>query len=164
MNKQRLLLSFITASFAILLLVVIRSIQSNQNGSTEAPIENQNTVTPVVNSAVTKTAPIASAAQYEVYSAEAVTAALATNRRVVLYFHANWCPICKVLDPSITADITSFPTDVTILKVDYDKETALKKTYGVTYQHTFVQIDSDLKKVKLWSGTTEARDILENLQ
>jgi hypothetical protein len=36
--------------------------------------------------------------------------------------------------------------------VDYDRASELKQMYGVSYQHTYVQIDTDGEKVALWSG------------
>lgn len=71
---------------------------------------------------------------------------------VVLYFSAPWCPTCKEANKNFNA--TSTPDGLTLLKVDYDSSTALKKQYGVTYQHTFVQVDKDGKQLKKWSGST----------
>jgi hypothetical protein len=41
---------------------------------------------------------------------------------------------------------------VTVLKIDYDSNTQLKQKYGVTYQHTFVQIDNNESLVTKWNG------------
>jgi hypothetical protein len=38
------------------------------------------------------------------------------------------------------------------LKTDYDSNNELKKKYGVTYQHTFVQIDSNGNMITKWNG------------
>jgi len=48
----------------------------------------------------------------------------------------------------------AIPAGVTIVKVDYDTATDLKRRYGVTMQHTFVQVDGSGEAVKKWSGTT----------
>lgn len=99
-------------------------------------------------------------AKYTTYSSAALASAQAVpNGDTVLYFHADWCPICRVLDPDITAKLTTLPAGLTILKVNYDQESALKKKYGVTYQHTFVQVDTSGNKLKLWSGSTNAADL-----
>jgi hypothetical protein len=42
--------------------------------------------------------------------------------------------------------------DITLVVVNYDRAGDLKKKYGVTYQHTYVQIDRDGEKIALWSG------------
>lgn len=86
---------------------------------------------------------------YEAYSPEKVTAA--GSNKVLLFFYADWCPICRPLDADITAHLSNIPSDITILKVNYDTETALKQKYGVTYQHTIVEVDSKGTLIKKWS-------------
>ena len=77
---------------------------------------------------------------------------------VVLFFHASWCPDCKATDTSLTAD--GVPDGLTVVKVDYDTETDLKKKYGITQQHTFVEVDPEQMAVSKWTGTKTGADIL----
>lgn len=76
----------------------------------------------------------------------------------VLFFYANWCPICKPADADFKANISKIPSDVTVIRVNYNdtetdaEEKDLAKKYGITYQHTFVQIDSSGKKITNWNG------------
>ena len=44
---------------------------------------------------------------------------------------------------------------------DYDTTKDLQKKYGVTYQHTFVQIDSSGKALATWNGGG-TQEILDN--
>jgi len=88
---------------------------------------------------------------YEVYSADKL--ARADSGNVVLFFRATWCPTCKALDANIRANASSIPAGLSILDVDYDNSEALKKKYGVTYQHTMVQVNSDGSMIKKWSGS-----------
>ncbi len=69
----------------------------------------------------------------------------------VYFFHAPWCPVCKEFDEKITADAGLVPTGVTIIKTDFDSETDLRQKYGVTYQHTFVQVDDSGELVDKWT-------------
>jgi thioredoxin 1 len=39
-----------------------------------------------------------------------------------------------------------------VVIVDYDHYPELKKMFGITYQHTYVQIDGEAKKIALWNG------------
>ena len=71
---------------------------------------------------------------------------------IVLFFHAPWCPTCRALDADINAHLGDIPGDLTIVKVDYDSNQSLKQAYGVTSQHTLVQVDPAGNKIKLWSG------------
>ncbi len=86
------------------------------------------------------------------YSAATVAAEQKAGHKVVLFFHAAWCPFCKAADAAFKANLGEVPKGVTILKTDYDSQTELKQKYGITYQHTFVQIDSDGNQVSKWSG------------
>lgn len=76
------------------------------------------------------------------------------GKPLVYFFHASWCPDCKAADTALTAPNVAIPAGVTIVKVDYDTATDLKRTYGVTTQHTFVQVDGTGKAVQKWSGKT----------
>ena len=99
---------------------------------------------------------------YEAYSADKL--ARAETGDVVLFFHASWCPSCRALNSNIESNLKSIPESVTILKTDYDKETELKKKYGVTYQHTLVQVDKDGKLIKKWSGGGTLDSLLSQIQ
>lgn len=79
--------------------------------------------------------------------------AFAKEGKVVLFFRASWCPTCRALDADIKANLSQIPKNVLILDVDYDKSAELKKEYGVTYQHTLVQVDADGKMLAKWSGS-----------
>lgn len=92
------------------------------------------------------------AGSYEAYSPEKI-AMKAASGKVVLFFHASWCPTCRALDADIKAHLGAIPENLTILDVDYDTSTNLKARYGVTYQHTFVEVDAQGSLVKKWSGS-----------
>ncbi len=102
------------------------------------------------------------AGTYEEYSAEKI--ALAGEGKVVIFFHATWCPTCRAADKNITENITSIPAGVHILKANYDNETALRQKYGVTTQHTFVQVDADGEMITKFSGQRKLSDILSSVQ
>ncbi len=92
------------------------------------------------------------AGSYEAYAPEKVALASATHD-VVLFFRASWCPTCRAVDADIKANLSKIPSSLAILDVNYDNSTALKQKYGVTYQHTFVQVDKDGNLIKKWSGS-----------
>ncbi|MBH0008979.1 thioredoxin family protein [Salinibacterium sp. SWN1162] len=66
--------------------------------------------------------------------------------RVILFFHATWCPQCVSADGDITA--SGVPSGITIVKVDYDTNQDLRAEYGVTQQTTFVEVNSSGTKVQ----------------
>lgn len=100
--------------------------------------------------------------QYAAYDASKV--AFAKEGKVVLFFRASWCPSCRALDADIKKNLSQIPADVLILDVDYDKYKDLKKQYGVTYQHTLVQVDENGKMITKWSGSPELGDLLRQLK
>jgi thiol-disulfide isomerase/thioredoxin len=99
---------------------------------------------------------------YEAYSVSKL--ALAEKGDVVLFFRATWCPMCKALDGDIKANASSIPAGVTILDVNYDAETALKQKYGVTYQHTLVQVDANGVQLAKWSGSPTLTALISKIQ
>jgi thiol-disulfide isomerase/thioredoxin len=74
---------------------------------------------------------------YVDYSENAIAQA---EGRILLFFHASWCPQCRALEEDILAE--GVPDGVTIVKVDYDDYQNLRAEYGVTQQTTFVEVDS----------------------
>jgi thioredoxin 1 len=84
---------------------------------------------------------------YVVYTPQALEDT-AEGRRV-LFFYANWCPICGPADADFKKNVSQIPDDVTLIRVNYNDsdtnsdEEALAQKYGVTYQHTFVQIGAN---------------------
>jgi thiol-disulfide isomerase/thioredoxin len=105
--------------------------------------------------------------RYIEYSKSALDSS-ANNRRV-LYFYANWCPICRPADIDFQQNENKIPEDVTVIRVNYDdtdtdqEEKALANKYGITYQHTFVQIDSQGNEVTKWNGG-KLEELLENIK
>jgi len=88
---------------------------------------------------------------YETYADAKL--AMAGSGDVVLFFKASWCPSCRAADTNIKSNLSAIPAGLHILEVDYDNSTEMKKKYGVTYQHTFVQVDKDGNLIKKWSGS-----------
>ncbi len=64
-----------------------------------------------------------------------------TSGRRVLFFHAPWCPQCRMIEADI--EKSTIPAGITIFKVDYDSNQALRQEYGVTLQTTFVELDEN---------------------
>jgi thioredoxin 1 len=87
----------------------------------------------------------------------------AVDKKRVLFFHASWCPNCRTAEASINTGLKTIPANVVIFKVDYDKEAAMKKTYGITYQHSFVYVDAKAVAIKKWQGGS-LKEILSAVQ
>jgi thiol-disulfide isomerase/thioredoxin len=88
----------------------------------------------------------------------------ASEGEVVIFFAASWCPSCQALDRDIKGNLESIPGSVTLLKADYDTEIELRKAYGVTTQHTLVQVDSQGNQIAKWSGGSTLEGVLKQIQ
>lgn len=94
--------------------------------------------------------------RYQPFSENIFT--LTANNTRVLFFYANWCPTCQPSDKSFRENSAQIPENVSVIRVNYnDNETdeaekELAKKYGVTYQHTYVQIDTAGTEVTRWNG------------
>jgi thiol-disulfide isomerase/thioredoxin len=108
-----------------------------------------------------------SSSRYVEYSKAALDEASPTRR--VLFFYASWCPTCKSADANFTANESNIPEDVTLIRVNYndpetdEEEKDLAKKYGVTYQHTYVQIDSAGTETTIWNGG-QIDELLTNIK
>jgi thiol-disulfide isomerase/thioredoxin len=87
----------------------------------------------------------------------------------VLFFYASWCPTCRPADTDFTNNMSQIPEDVVVFRVNYNDpdtdqdEKDLAEQYGITYQHTFVQIDALGQAVKKWNGG-KLNELLTNIQ
>lgn len=106
---------------------------------------------------------MAKVGSYETYSASKVALA-SSDHAVVLFFRASWCPTCKAVDGDIKAHLSAIPANLTILDVDYDNSTELKQKYGVTYQHTFVEVDAKGNLIKKWSGSETLAALVKEIK
>jgi thioredoxin 1 len=131
---------------------------STQSSTTKTPTTSTPGITREENTANR----VATGGVYEAYSPDKI--ALATSDDVILFFHAPWCPTCRGADADIVKNSANIPEHVRILKTDYDSNTDLKKKYGVTYQHTFVQVDEKGNMITKWSGSATLADIVAHVK
>ena len=91
-------------------------------------------------------------------------AALKSDKVIVLYFYANWCPICKAEFPEMQNAFNELSSDKVIgFRVNYkddqtdNDETNLAKEFGVAYQHTMVFVKNGVRILKLPEGWDKNR-------
>ena len=97
---------------------------------------------------------------YDQYQASKDTYA---DSKVVLFFNATWCPDCRAINEALTSDPGKIPAGTTVVSVDYDQHADLRQRYGVTMQHTFVQVDAQGMATRTWVSTSP-NALLKELQ
>jgi thiol-disulfide isomerase/thioredoxin len=86
-----------------------------------------------------------------------------SDSKVVLFFNAVWCSTCLQARENIEASLGEIPENLAIVVVDFDDSIELRKKYGVTVQHTFIEIDSSGEPLGKWSGSVTVDQIVEQL-
>jgi thioredoxin 1 len=78
------------------------------------------------------------------------------DRPVVVHVHARWCGTCKK-QAAIVAPLLADPEfkNLTLMKVDYDKEKALLKSLNIANQSTFVAFKGSTEVGRSTGDTNE---------
>ena len=145
----------------------------NGNNSTDNEIATNSTPTqnveqqevPIVEQNGSEQEEVATASAglgYVEYSDQTLADSSGSNR--VLFFHAPWCSVCNFYEGQIEEQ--GVPSDVTILKIDYDSEDELKERYEVTTMSTFVLLDENGNIEKSWPfarGLSNIQDLYSQI-
>ena len=150
----------------IVIILILAVVYGGTNATENAPVEDlkmgAETMVKEEKMAESGGDEMMKVGSYEAYMPEKL--ARAETGDVVLFFHASWCPSCRGLNSDIEKNLNAIPEGVSILKTDYDQETELKKKYGITYQHTLVQVDKDGNMVKKWSGSPTLASLISQIK
>ncbi len=142
MNKKLLLIGVILLAIASAAVFLVLRPTSQQDQSVEP-----NTIETMTSTTSEKSKPAAQSentpGEYIDYKSGIIDE---TNGTKILFFHAPWCPQCRDLESDIKS--SGIPDGVTIIKVDYDTNQALRQKYGVTLQTTVVLVDDEGKAIK----------------
>ena len=98
---------------------------------------------------------------YSAYDASKIAASDAEH--ILLFFHATWCPSCRALDTDIVKNAANIPAGVEIYKVDYDTSVELKRKYGVTTQHSIIEINKSGEAESSISHPLTLEGVLETI-
>lgn len=104
-----------------------------------------------------------SAGTFTEYTDGAIAVAGAESDTIVLAFFADWCSTCRAAKSDINAQLDEIPAGLTILDVNYDTATELRQKYGVTTQHTYVEVDAEGNMVRSWRGGNTLQSIVDQV-
>jgi thioredoxin 1 len=144
-----------TGVIAVIAVIVIGGIIGTQLLAGQTQQVNDKETPPVINQSISSEQQVNEqggkySIRYVDYMEDRFAAA--GNEKRVLFFHASWCPTCKAANKAFLRNLASIPENVVIFKTDYDSNPELKKKYGITYQHTFVQVDENGNEIAKWNG------------
>ncbi len=95
--------------------------------------------------------PVVTSGTYQNYDQSLLSNAK-DGKKVVIFFNASWCSTCQAAVKDINSNLSKIDPKLILLSADYDKETSLKQKYGVTFQHTFVEVDENGNLIKKTFG------------
>ena len=98
---------------------------------------------------------------YAAYDANVIAQSDADH--ILLFFKASWCPSCRALDADILENADAIPAGVEIYTVDYDTATDLKRQYGVTTQHSIIEISASGEALSSISHGLTLDDVLSTI-
>jgi len=95
---------------------------------------------------------------------------VASDKLIVLYFYANWCPICREEFPKMQSAFDQINDSSVIgFRINYndnetdDNEKGLAKEFGVAYQHTKVFIKNGQRVLKAPESWNSAETYLSKI-
>ena len=86
--------------------------------------------------------------------------AIKEKKKLVLFFHATWCPTCNALESDIKENLSLIPSDVVIFRINYDRSTKLKKILNITSQSTMVLLRKKWKEYPRIMWVTKISDVI----
>ena len=169
MSKSKTIIILILIAIIITVIINIFNSQKNEGSEINTPTEVANAIEQTevdASGEVTGSSNLvaSAASSYVDYNPDLFARTAKSGDSAVLFFHASWCPSCRVLNKDIEKNIDQIPEGVTIFKVDYDSNGDLRSEYGINYQHSFVLVDEELNGVAKWAGSSNLQEVIETIE
>ena len=136
-------------TIGILLIIAVSWVISLESAQTSSKPDNSREVATKIQPPTVGYAP---------YTMELFENSPATTK--VLFFTAEGCASCNILEADITANSDAIPADWLILSVDYDTAQSLREEYAVTSSHTLIYLNAEHQSTAKWSALLSLADVL----
>ncbi len=83
------------------------------------------------------------------YTPAALAEAQQADKPFALHFHADWCPVCRAQSQMLEDLKADKALALTVFVVNYDKEKALRKQFGVRTQSTIIVFIGKVEATRL---------------
>ncbi len=107
----------------------------------------------------------AGAVEYKPFDRAAFAAAQAAGQPILVDVAAWWCPVCASQEHTIR-EAANDPryAHLTIFKINYDKQKAEWKSFGVTKQATLIAFKSghEIGRIAFQTDKTQIRNLLQS--
>lgn len=152
------------AVFAVLILVAVYFVSNQNPSNNQQTVQDQQNVQGV-REQNTQNQDLGFSERFVAFSDDNLKKATENDGKAIVFFHAGWCPMCQAAEKDFRENFDEVPSDVTILKTDYDTSTELKAKYGITMQDTWVQVDKEGTEITKWnSGGEGIKTLLANIK
>lgn len=89
----------------------------------------------------------------------------ASESKKVLFFHAEWCIVCKQIERNFESG--ALPDDTVVFIVDLEGDRDLVREYDIRFQTSFVQVDDNGNELKQWNWlqmpSANGQDLLDTI-
>lgn len=99
----------------------------------------------------------AQALEIKPYTPAALAEAQQADKPYALHFHADWCPVCRAQSKVLEGLKADKALALTVFVVNYDKEKALRKQFGVRTQSTIIVFVGKVEAARLAGESAEQK-------